>query len=115
MAIDFDQTTITYLDSHVPDNLAGAYGLEFAKMGLWFVNDEYQRTHHQPDPRAWTLIGSTQETVPQQTNDRDCGVYTCLLANSVMQNHSMTLSPTQVREARKHLALALIQGEALSW
>ena len=108
-------STITYLDSHVPENTPDEYGQEYAALGLRFIQDEHLCAFGCPDQREWTLVGSTQDTVPQQINGYDCGVYTCLFIDCLMQDRPMTLTPAQVHGARAHMALAIIRGQAPPW
>ena len=114
LAINFTATTVTYLDSKLPDALAEEveYGQKYATQGLQFLHEEHQLAYNLPDIRAWTLIGSTKQTVPQQTNGYDCGVYTCLYADHIMQDRPLVFSPAQVHGAQAHIALAIIQGQA---
>ena len=115
IAIDIPNTTITYLDSHIPEDFPGQYGLEYADQALRFIHDEHQRAFHTPDDREWTLLGSTPETVPQQTNGYDCGVYACLFMDYILQGLPLSVTPDQAQGAQPHMALAIIQGRALQW
>ena len=115
VAIDFAATTITYLDSLIPESWVGKYGREYTLPALRFIQDEHLRRFHCTDTREWILKGSTRDTVPQQTNGWDCGVYACLFADCVVRDQPLRLTPAQVHDARQHLTLAIIQGHLPSW
>ena len=95
--------------------VTGDYGHDYLETALRFVKDEHQRAFGRPNQRQWTLFGCSKETAPQQTNGFDCGVYTCLYMDCTLQGLPFAASPTQVRGARAHITLSIIQGAAPPW
>ena len=77
--------------------------------------NEHQRAYHCPDDCRWTSVGSTRETMPQQINSDDCGIYTYMAADCTMQHLLFSFTPEQVQGARVRIALAIIQSRAPTW
>jgi len=49
--------------------------------------------------------------VPQQKNNNDCGVFSCMIAEYITRNAPITFSQDNVVYFRKKMALEIVDGE----
>ncbi|RWS00542.1 hypothetical protein B4U79_16707 [Dinothrombium tinctorium] len=52
----------------------------------------------------WTEPSIDDQTVPQQTNESDCGVYVCYFARCLASNHPLEVTTQQIKHFRKQIA-----------
>uniref|UniRef100_A0A1A9W530 Ubiquitin-like protease family profile domain-containing protein n=1 Tax=Glossina brevipalpis TaxID=37001 RepID=A0A1A9W530_9MUSC len=63
------------------------------------------------EPIHFTL--ESVSNTPRQINDSDCGVISCIIAEYVTRNKSITFSGQHMKYFRKKMILEIIQGELL--
>jgi hypothetical protein len=69
---------ITYYDS------MGGEGRSVLETIFRYLKDEHQSKKNAPLPDGWEFV-SPKKTVPQQNNCNDCGVFTCMFGNTLME------------------------------
>jgi len=105
LSIRFQLKEIELLDS-LNNN-----GSEILEAALRYLGDEYSNTNGIPweDRHNWSLI-SRREDIPQQQNNYDCGIYTCLFAEACSTHSRPTFSPDFASSFRLTLATYIIRG-----
>ena len=96
---------IQYYDSK------GIYaGQEYLVEILKYLADEYfTNTKEQLKINKWNLI-KCQPSTPQQSNDDDCGVHTCLNINYISQGLEVNYSEAAVDRYRNNMLYSMIKG-----
>lgn len=81
----------------------------------------YLQVHGEEDPRSWTIISSLQmpDSMPQQANGFDCGVFTCMVADGLSRsvdtgpNLPVGFDQSLVLWARKYMTLSIVRQRLL--
>ena len=89
------------------DSLAGG-GLEYMLQVLSFLESEHLQIRQEPLPGPWLLVHSTDS--PQQTNGKDCGVFTCLAIDSLSIGAPLRYSQKNIGDCRKRIAHVVLQN-----
>ncbi|OON16360.1 hypothetical protein X801_07828, partial [Opisthorchis viverrini] len=89
--VDFRRKTLTYYDS------MGSKNDNCLRTLMSYLQSEWQDKKGQPlpDPESWTLINS-EDSVPQQMNGSDCGVFTCTYGEFLSRDAKLTFSQEKV-------------------
>jgi len=105
LSIRFQQKEIELLDS-LNNN-----GSETLEAVLRYLGDDYSNTYgiSWEDRHNWTLI-SRREDIPQQQNNYDCGIYTCLFAEACSIQSRPNFTPNFASSFRLTLAKFIIHG-----
>lgn len=110
LVVDFVSHLIQYHDSMAPnDPSAAADGIRFCKLMHRFVADLYMDKLGQtmPNPDKWTIDVKSASDIPLQHNGCDCGVFTCLYANSISLGEPFLFNHTNIPSCRRQIALVL--------
>ncbi|TDG38280.1 hypothetical protein AWZ03_015298, partial [Drosophila navojoa] len=96
--------TIRYYDSMGKPNTEVLNALEN------YLLEESLDKRKKPFDTSDFIIENVQN-VPHQTNDSDCGVFSCMFAEYITRNKSLTFSQEHMEYFRKKMALEICGGE----
>ena len=105
--VNFTDHTIRYYDSlHSP-------GMNHVQNVYQYLQAEHRRLNDGASlPDMWRLIPGDTTTTPRQLNGFDCGVYTCIFFDLILQGIQLQVTPTDVAIYRTRVALSIINGSA---
>ncbi len=105
LAVAFmQQKKIVYYDSQSAGNNSGMSNLS---MLLRYIGDEAEAKQRQFVIEEWKLV---IEQVPQQTNANDCGVFTCMFADLVLDDIDVkNLDQHMMEEFRRKICYAILR------
>ncbi|KAA3679588.1 sentrin-specific protease 1 [Paragonimus westermani] len=107
--IDLKAKSITYYDS------MGSPNHKCLKTLMSYLQSECndKKGHPLPDPDSWKLI-NTEDTVPQQMNGSDCGVFLCTFGEFLSRNAQFTFSQHDMPGIRKRMLFEIITQQLLT-
>ncbi|KAG7380690.1 hypothetical protein PHYPSEUDO_006919 [Phytophthora pseudosyringae] len=104
--------TVVFVTEHRTqyyDSMEGS-GMPCLKMLLRYLRDELQdKKGELLIDTDWELVDTTTNT-PQQDNCHDCGVFTCLYAECLSLNKSLSFSQQDIPFNRNRMALQIISS-----
>ncbi|CAH8296164.1 unnamed protein product, partial [Schistosoma turkestanicum] len=66
-----------------------------------------------PDPDSWKLV-NTEDTVPQQYNGSDCGVFLCTFGEFISRDASFIFSQDDMPGIRKRMMYEILTQQLLT-
>ncbi|CAI2732934.1 unnamed protein product [Schistosoma spindalis] len=107
--IDLRVKTITYYDS------MGSGNMKCLKQLMDYLKHESldKRNVELPDPDSWKLV-NTEDTVPQQFNGSDCGVFLCTFGEFISRDASFTFSQDDMPGIRKRMIYEILTQQLLT-
>ncbi|KAF7232515.1 hypothetical protein EG68_04635 [Paragonimus skrjabini miyazakii] len=107
--IDLKAKSITYYDS------MGSPNHKCLKTLMSYLQSECddKKGHPLPDPDSWKLI-NTEDSVPQQMNGSDCGVFLCTFGEFLSRNARFTFSQDDMPGIRKRMLFEIITQQLLT-
>ncbi|CAH8656651.1 unnamed protein product [Dicrocoelium dendriticum] len=74
---------------------------------------EDKKGHPLPDLESWHLI-NTEDSVPQQENGSDCGVFLCTYGEFLSRNARFTFSQKDMPGIRKRMMYEILTQQLLT-
>jgi hypothetical protein len=109
ICVHFQSKRICYLDS------LNRGGLHFLKLMRQYLKDEWRNGIHGTEGEfpwlEWKLQSSSTLSIPQQRNNYDCGVFTCMFAVKLSNDEDMLFNQEDVTKFRKEMFLNILDGE----
>ena len=77
-----------------------------------YIQDEHadKKKVPLPDKKLWKLIPGNQRNMPQQDNNCDCGVFTCMAFDFLTQGYRVDFTTEQAAKYRQRMALTILNG-----
>ncbi len=120
-AIDFSKKTITYYDSGGGDGTAirvykGRGSSEYNTINIFELLRKYLSDEHKTKKkRPWNDAGwkdvMPRNTVPQQRNGSDCGVFASQFINYLATNDAFDFTQDDMPRIRQQMLLEILDGE----
>ncbi|TGZ72498.1 hypothetical protein CRM22_002055 [Opisthorchis felineus] len=109
VCVDLRRKTLTYYDS------MGSKNDNCLRTLMSYLQSEWQDKKGQPlpDPESWTLINS-EDSVPQQMNGSDCGVFTCTYGEFLSRDAKLTFSQDDMPGIRKRMMYEILTQQLLT-
>ena len=101
LKVEFDNKTITYIDSLVKNNISK--GQEIIKAFIYHHQErllKFPSLTREIQQNEWKTIVFTPQKVTQQQNGHDCGVFCCMYADFSMLNLPLTVDHTLATQYR---------------
>ncbi|CAH8621701.1 unnamed protein product [Schistosoma margrebowiei] len=107
--IDLRVKTITYYDS------MGSGNMKCLEQLMDYLKNESldKRNVELPDPDSWKLV-NTEDTVPQQYNGSDCGVFLCTFGEFISRDASFTFCQDDMPGIRKRMMYEILTQQLLT-
>jgi len=105
--IDMRKKTILYYDSK-----GGANKNLLDTLEKYLREESLDKRNQSFDTRNFRI--EKARNVPQQKNNNDCGVFSCMIAEYITRNAPITFSQDNVVYFRKKMALEIVDGELWS-
>ncbi|CAH8632017.1 unnamed protein product [Schistosoma haematobium] len=107
--IDLRVKTITYYDS------MGSGNMKCLEQLMDYLKNESldKRNVELPDPDSWKLV-NTEDTVPQQYNGSDCGVFLCTFGEFISRDASFTFSQDDMPGIRKRMIYEILTQQLIT-
>lgn len=105
---DLREKSIVYLDS------MGHKRPDVLELIFHYLQDESKaRRHVDLNPSEWKQYSMPTEKIPQQGNDRDCGVFTCKYADYISRGCPITFSQQHMPLFRKRMVWEILHQSLL--
>ncbi|KAK4467944.1 hypothetical protein MN116_008550, partial [Schistosoma mekongi] len=107
--VDLRAKSITYYDS------MGSGNMKCLKQLMDYLKNESldKRNIELPDPDSWKFV-NTEDTVPQQYNGSDCGVFLCTFSEFLSRGASFTFSQDDMPGIRKRMIYEILTQQLLT-
>jgi len=104
--IDLNKEKINYYDS------MGSPNTKCLNTLLQYLEDEMKDKKKEVlDTRGWTL--SNVQSIPQQMNGSDCGIFACTFAEFLSRRATFTFSQEDMQYFRRKMVWEILQGELM--
>ncbi|NXG76420.1 SENP2 protease, partial [Baryphthengus martii] len=108
--IDMRKKKISYYDSMG----RSGKGMDVCETLLEYLQEESLQKRNLPLTLSkWTLRSVEPYEIPQQSNDRDCGVFMCKYADYISQEKPMNFTQTHMPYFRKRIAWEILNQQLL--
>jgi sentrin-specific protease 1 len=78
-----------------------------------YLHHDYLKQTTQALPEEWRLL-PCPETTPRQTNNDDCGAYTCFFANHIMRAQPLPpATPADATVFQQHIVVSILNNTAI--
>ncbi|CAH8601647.1 unnamed protein product [Heterobilharzia americana] len=109
ISVDLRAKSITYYDS------MGCGNMKCLEQLMDYLKSESvdKRNIELPDPDSWKFV-NTEDTVPQQYNGSDCGVFLCTFGEFISRDVPFTFSQDDMPGIRKRMIYEILTQQLLT-
>uniref|UniRef100_A0A915DKV5 Fibronectin type-III domain-containing protein n=1 Tax=Ditylenchus dipsaci TaxID=166011 RepID=A0A915DKV5_9BILA len=90
------------------DSLLGDGHICLSLIKKYLEQESMQREHQEKDPVNW--LGFNDKMITQQSNSYDCGIFVCLVAESVSRDVRPDFKQQRVKEIRRRISKEILDG-----
>ena len=105
--VNFNNKSINYYDSKIGNIIEANYYLDLIKEWLLSGNNNLVKVNK----LHWNLKVMSEEEIPQQNNNNDCGIFLCYYMEKLSQNINLLDKEVNVNKLRKEIALLMVNDK----
>ena len=115
IVIFIQEKRIQFFDSMSEEGSMNEDGYHYSDGLLQYLKDEWagKKIGDFPDADKWSIVGY-ENGIPQQTNQYDCGVFTCMFADFLSINRPLSFHQSHIEQARHRIALSILDDTCLA-
>ena len=105
--VNFNNKSINYYDSKIGNIIEANYYLDLIKEWLLSGNNNLVKVNK----LHWNLKVMSEEEIPQQNNNNDCGIFLCYYMEKLSQNINLLDKEVIINKFRKEIALLMVNDK----